>query len=147
MTGMKYGNKTYSELISIPSFEERLEYLKLSGSVGVETFGSKRYLNQVLYRSREWKNIRRDIIIRDNGLDLAHPNFIITGKIMIHHIKPITEDDILLRRRCVFDPENLVCCSYDVHEIIHYGVEDVRAFLNDLTVIIRTPNDTSPWRK
>lgn len=145
---MRRGSKrTYSELISIPSFEERLKYLKLDGSVGVETFGSKRYLNQILYQSKEWKDIRRDIIIRDLGLDLAHSDYAISGKIMIHHLDPITEDDILLRRYCIFDPENLVCCSYDVHEEIHYGTKDVCAFFNDRTFAVRTPNDTCPWRK
>lgn len=134
--------KTYSELITIPTFEERFEYLQLKGSVGKDTFGYDRHLNQVLYRSPEWKRLRNQIIIRDCGCDLACEGYDIHGKVLIHHLNPITVEDVLARSRKVFDPDNLVCVSHNTHNAIHYG--DV-----DLLVtgpIIRTKNDTCPWR-
>ena len=134
--------KTYSELITIPTFEERFEYLQLKGSVGKDTFGYDRYLNQVLYRSPEWKRLRNQIIIRDGGCDLACDGYDIYNKVLIHHLNPITVEDVLARSRKVFDPDNLVCVSHNTHNAIHYG--DV-----DLLVtgpIIRTKNDTCPWR-
>lgn len=134
--------RTYSELITIPTFEERFEYLQLKGSVGKDTFGYDRYLNQVLYRSPEWKRLRNQIIIRDGGCDLACDGYDIYDKVLIHHLNPITVEDILARSRKVFDPDNLVCVSHNTHNAIHYG--DV-----DLLVtgpIIRTKNDTCPWR-
>ena len=134
--------RTYSELITIPTFEERFEYLQLKGSVGKDTFGYDRYLNQVLYRSPEWKRLRNQIIIRDGGCDLACDGYDIYDKVLIHHLNPITVDDVLARSRKVFDPDNLVCVSHNTHNAIHYG--DV-----DLLVtgpIIRTKNDTCPWR-
>ena len=134
--------RTYSELITIPTFEERFEYLQLKGSVGKDTFGYDRYLNQVLYRSPEWKRLRNKIIIRDNGCDLACDGYDVYGKVLIHHLNPITVEDVLARSRKVFDPDNLVCVSHNTHNAIHYG--DV-----DLLVtgpIIRTKNDTCPWR-
>lgn len=133
--------RTYSELITIPTFEERFEYLQLKGSVGKDTFGYDRYLNQVLYRSPEWKRLRNQIIIRDCGCDLACDGYDIYGKVLIHHLNPITVEDVLARSRKVFDPDNLVCVSHNTHNAIHYG--DV-----DLLVtgpIIRTKNDTCPW--
>ena len=134
--------RTYSELITIPTFEERFEYLQLKGSVGKDTFGYDRHLNQVLYRSPEWKRLRNQIIIRDDGCDLACDGYDIYGKVLIHHLNPITVEDVLARSRKVFDPDNLVCVSHNTHNAIHYG--DV-----DLLVtgpIIRTKNDTCPWR-
>lgn len=134
--------KTYSELITIPTFEERFEYLQLKGSVGKDTFGYDRHLNQVLYRSPEWKRLRNQIIIRDCGCDLACEGYDIHSKVLIHHLTPITVEDVLARSRKVFDPDNLVCVSHNTHNAIHYG--DV-----DLLVagpIIRTKNDTCPWR-
>lgn len=134
--------KTYSELITIPTFEERFEYLQLKGSVGKDTFGYDRHLNQVLYRSPEWKRLRNQIIIRDCGCDLACEGYDIHSKVLIHHLNPITVEDVLARSRKVFDPNNLVCVSHNTHNAIHYG--DV-----DLLVtgpIIRTKNDTCPWR-
>ena len=134
--------KTYSELITIPTFEERFEYLQLKGSVGKDTFGYDRHLNQVLYRSPEWKRLRNQIIIRDCGCDLACGGYDIHSKVLIHHLNPITVEDVLARSRKVFDPDNLVCVSHNTHNAIHYG--DV-----DLLVtgpIIRTKNDTCPWR-
>ena len=134
--------KTYSELITISTFEERFEYLQLKGSVGKDTFGYDRHLNQVLYRSPEWKRLRNQIIIRDCGCDLACEGYDIHSKVLIHHLNPITVEDVLARSRKVFDPDNLVCVSHNTHNAIHYG--DV-----DLLVtgqIIRTKNDTCPWR-
>ena len=134
--------KTYSELITIPTFEERFEYLQLKGQVGKDTFGYDRYLNQVLYRSPEWKRLRNQIIIRDCGCDLACDGYDIYDKVLIHHLNPITVEDVLARSRKVFDPDNLVCVSHNTHNAIHYG--DV-----DLLVtgpIIRTKSDTCPWR-
>ena len=134
--------RTYSELITIPTFEERFEYLQLKGSVGKDTFGYDRYLNQVLYRSPEWKRLRNQIIIRDGGCDLACDGYDVYGKILIHHLNPITVEDVLTRSRKVFDPDNLVCVSHSTHNAIHYGDVDLLA----TGPIIRTKNDTCPWR-
>ena len=134
--------KTYSELITIPTYEERFEYLRCNSAVGKETFGFDRYLNQVLYNSMDWKRLRRQIIIRDNGCDLAFKGYTIYGKIIIHHINPISLEDIMKERSIVFDPENLVCVSFSTHNAIHYG----DASLLSTGPIERTPNDTCPWR-
>ena len=134
--------RTYSELITIPTFEERFEYLQLKGSVGKDTFGYDRYLNQVLYRSPEWKRLRNQIIIRDAGCDLACEGYDIHSKVLIHHLNPITVEDVLARSRKVFDPDNLVCVSHNTHNAIHYG--DVNLLVAG--PIIRTKNDTCPWR-
>lgn len=134
--------KTYSELITIPTFEERFEYLQLKGSVGKDTFGYDRHLNQVLYRSPEWKRLRNQIIIRDCGCDLACEGYDIHSKVLIHHLNPITVEDVLARSRKVFDPDNLVCVSHNTHNAIHYG--DVNLLVTG--PIIRTKNDTCPWR-
>lgn len=134
--------RSYSELISIEGYLERYEYLKLSGRIGEETFGSDRYLNQMLYRSKEWRSFRRDIIIRDRGCDLADPDYEIQGPIVIHHINPITIEDILNRDAEIFDPENVVCVSMNTHNAIHYGDSS----LLDLGPVIRLPGDTCPWK-
>lgn len=134
--------KTYSELITIPTFEERFEYLQLKGSVGKDTFGHDRYLNQVLYCSPEWKHLRNQIIIRDGGCDLACEGYDIYGKVLIHHLNPITVEDVLTRSRKVFDPDNLVCVTHNTHNAIHYG--DAELLITG--PIIRTKNDTCPWR-
>ena len=134
--------RTYSELITIPTFEERFEYLQLKGSVGKDTFGYDRYLNQVLYRSPEWKRLRNQIIIRDGGCDLACDGYDIYSKVLIHHMNPITVEDVLARSRKVFDPDNLVCVSHSTHNAIHYGDADLLV----TGPIIRTKNDTCPWR-
>ena len=134
--------RTYSELITIPTFEERFEYLQLKGSVGKDTFGYDRYLNQVLYRSPEWKRLRNQIIIRDDGCDLACDGYDVYGKVLIHHLNPITVEDVLARSRKVFDPDNLVCVSHNTHNAIHYGDMDLLV----TGPIIRTKNDTCPWR-
>ena len=134
--------KTYSELITFSTFEERFEYLQLKGIVGQETFGFDRYLNQILYNSKEWKHLRNEIIVRDNGCDLAFEGFEIHGRILIHHINPITIDDVIKRREMVFDPENLICVTHNTHNAIHYG---------DKSLLITGPierraNDTCPWK-
>ena len=134
--------KTYSELIALPTFEDRFEYLQLKGIVGQETFGFDRYLNQILYNSKEWKHLRNEIIVRDNGCDLALDGFEIHGRILIHHINPITIDDVIKRREMVFDPENLICVTHNTHNAIHYG---------DKSLLITGPierraNDTCPWK-
>lgn len=134
--------RTYSELITIPTFEERFKYLQLKGSVGKDTFGYDRYLNQVLYRSPEWKRLRNQIIIRDGGCDLACDGYDIYDKVLIHHLNPITVEDVLARSRKVFDPDNLVCVSHNTHNAIHYGGVDLLV----TGPIIRTKNDTCPWR-
>ena len=134
--------RTYSELITIPTFEERFEYLQLKGSVGKDTFGYDRYLNQVLYRSPEWKRLRNQIIIRDGGCDLACDGYDIYGKVLIHHMNPITVEDVLARSRKVFDPDNLVCVTHNTHNAIHYGDSNLLV----TGVITRTKNDTCPWR-
>lgn len=135
--------KTYSELITIPTFIDRFKYLQLNGSVGSDTFGYDRYLNQILYSSKEWKRCRRDIIIRDEGCDLACEGFTIHGRILIHHINPITVQDILDRNPIVFDPENLITVTHDTHNAIHYGDEGLLV----TSPIIRTSNDTCPWKR
>lgn len=133
--------KSYRELISLPSFEERFEYLKLNGSVGEETFGSKRYLNQSFYRSKEWRDLRHRIIVRDEGCDLGVMDRPIFGRIYIHHINPLLPDHIAHSDRCVLDPENLICVSAMTHEAIHYG--DISLIPQDY--IPRTPGDTKLW--
>lgn len=141
---MNTRNRTYQELLTIPTFEERFEYLKLEGSVGVDTFGYVRYLNQILYRSSEWRKFRNEIIVRDNGCDLAFPGFEIYGqKILIHHINPITVEDVVYRSSKVFDPNNVVTTILNTHNAIHYGDADL------LTTgpVERTPNDTCPWKR
>lgn len=142
MTTMKTIHKTYSELIKIENFEDRFKYLSLNGIVGEATFGGHRYLNQILYRSSAWKYAKREVILRDNGCDLAHKNYPINGWIYIHHINPITIDDILEERPCVFDLENLICTAFRTHNAIHYGSID----LLTKEPIIRKKNDTCPWR-
>lgn len=134
--------KRYSELVLIPSFIDRYEYLKIGGSVGYSTFGSHRYLNQMLYKCEDWKLTRRDVIIRDNGCDLGDPDHPILGMILVHHIEPITIDDIISRRPCVFDLDNLISTSLNTHNAIHYGDKN----LLPTNYVERTKNDTCPWR-
>ena len=137
--------KTYNELKSLNTFMDRFLYLKLNGSVGKETFGADRYLNQILYNSPEWKSVKRKAIMRDGGCDLGDPNReIAKGDIlMVHHITPITLDDILNRDPKLFDLDNLICCSKKTHNAIHYGDPD----LVIMDVQERSPNDTCPWKK
>lgn len=129
-------------MIKIKEYKDRFDYLRLGGSVGEATFGGHRYLNQILYQTEEWKHARREVILRDNGCDIAHDDYPINGRIYIHHINPITIEDILERRSCVFDLNNLVCTTFKTHNAIHYGSEDLLP--NGLTN--RKKNDTCLWR-
>lgn len=134
--------KTYSELIALPTFEERYEYLRLNGRVGEDTFGFDRYLNQNFYRSAEWRRIRDRVIVRDNGCDLAIDDRIIYEKILIHHMNPITDKDLFNLSDILLDPEYLICVSHNTHNAIHYG--DGERLVKD--PIVRTKNDTCPWK-
>lgn len=136
--------RTYSELKDISSFKERYKYLKLSGRVGEDTFGFDRYLNQVFYRSPEYRKIRRDVILRDNGCDLGLEGYEIHGKILVHHMNPITKTDILERSEYALNPEYLICVCHDTHNAIHYGDESLLPIED---IVIRKPNDQAPWRK
>lgn len=134
--------KTYSELLSFPTYEERLEYLKIGGSVGVSTFGFDRYLNQDFYRSAEWKRLREQIFVRDLGCDLACNDRPIIGRYMVHHINPISADDIIHSTDFLLNSEYLITVDPETHNTIHYGTESRRpsAFAE------RHPNDMCPWR-
>lgn len=134
--------RRYSELIRIPTFEERFEYLRIGGIAGQATFGHDRYLNQALYHSPEWRRFRKEIIVRDNGCDLADPDYSIIIGIIIHHLNPLTVEDIEMRSDRIFDPENVVCVSHNTHEAIHYGDKSLLPKLP----IERRPNDTCPWK-
>lgn len=135
--------KTYSELISLPTFQERYRYLKLRGNVGVDTFGFDRHLNQNFYRSTEWKRIRDHVIVRDNGCDLGILDRMIPGRILIHHMNPITEKDIIHGSEFLMDPEFLICVSHITHNAIHYGDESLLI----PEPVVRTKNDTCPWKR
>ena len=140
---MKMKNiKTYSELITFPTFKERYKYLQLSGAVGEETFGFDRYINQKFYRSQEWKRVRDFVIIRDNGCDLGVEGYDIHGKILIHHMNPIHIDDIRLLSEYLMNPEYLISTTLSTHNAIHYGDESLLM----AEPIERTPNDTCPWK-
>ena len=132
--------RTYSELIKLQTFEERFDYLKLGGLVGKDTFGFDRYLNQIFYRSKKWKSARDYVIIRDNGCDLGVEGHEIHERIIIHHMNPITIEDIKEHNPDIYNPDYLVAVSHDTHNAIHYGSESI------LPVIIeRSPNDTKLW--
>lgn len=136
--------KTYSELILLPTFEERFEYLKLNGSVGKDTFGFDRYLNQMFYqRSQKWKAIRDKVIIRDNGCDLGVEGHEIYNRIIIHHMNPVTIEDLENESDFLLDPEFLISTTHNTHNAIHYG--DVNRLC--LGPIERTRNDTCPWKR
>lgn len=139
---MKKSIRSYDELCQLPTFEERYEYLKLNGRIGEETFGSDRYLNQVFYTSDEWKEIRRIVILRDNGCDLGIPGREIKGSIYVHHMNPIRVEDILRHSSILLRPEFLICASKRTHEAIHYG--DASLLQTDYKE--RKPFDTCPWR-
>ena len=134
--------KTYSELITLPTFEERYRYLRLSGFVGEETFGFDRYLNQVFYRSQKWKSIRDKVIIRDNGCDLGVEGYEIYGKIIIHHMNPIALNDIEHNTDILLNPEYLISTTHNTHNAIHYGDESLLI----QAPVVRTKNDTCPWK-
>lgn len=135
--------KTYSELIRIESFEDRFEYLKLCGSVGEATFGFDRYLNQIFYRSQKWKSVRDYVIIRDNGCDLGVPGYEIHGKILVHHMNPISIKDIENESDFLMDPEYMISTALITHNAIHYG--DSSLLIS--APIMRSKNDTCPWRR
>lgn len=137
------GVKSYSELMKIEDFQERINYLKTNSKVGETTFGGNRYLNQMLYHSEAWKRAKRAVIIRDKGNDLGHPDHpILSKEVYVHHINPITTDDIINRKGCVLDPENLISSSRRTHDAIHYGGDAQLSTGYEE----RKPNDTCPWR-
>lgn len=136
------GIKTYSELIALPTFEERFKYLQLNGSVAKDTFGFDRYINQNFYRSREWKRIRDQVILRDNGCDLASEDRVIYDKIIIHHMNPINVEDIASASDYLMNPEYLISTTHSTHNAIHYGDESLLPILPTE----RRKNDTCPWR-
>lgn len=134
--------RTYSELIQFDSFEDRFRYLKLDGSVGHDTFGFDRYMNQLFYQSKEWKDVRNHVIVRDCGCDLGIAGHDIYGKILIHHINPIMPDDVRYSTDFLLNPEYLITTMLDTHNAIHYGSESVLV----TAPIERRPNDTCPWK-
>lgn len=135
--------KTYSELVKLNSFEERYKYLKLEGKVGEDTFGFDRYLNQIFYKTDEWKSVRDYVISRDNGCDLGMSDREIKfGKILVHHMNPITKEDILNRSDILLNPEYLITTTKNTHDAIHYGSDDL--LYQD--PIERYKNDTCPWK-
>ena len=136
--------RTYSELIKLETFEDRFEYLKLDGKVGQDTFGFDRYLNQMFYKSKEWLAIRDYVITRDGGCDLGVPGHEIRGnRILIHHINPLTKEDIINKSEFLLDPEYLITTIDPTHNAIHYGDEE---YTETLRPIERSKNDTCPWR-
>lgn len=135
--------RTYSELITLPTFEERFQYLKLGGKVGEETFGFDRYLNQIFYNSREWKDIREHVILRDNGCDLGMLDREIRDRILVHHMNPVDVNDILRRSEFLLDPEYMISTCKLTHDAIHYGDESLLI----TGPIERTKYDTCPWRR
>ena len=134
--------RTYSELIQLPTFEDRFDYLRLDGVVGKDTFGFDRYLNQQFYRSSEGKRIRNQVIIRDNGCDLGIDEYEIHGRILIHHMNPISIEDLQYMSDLLMNPEYLICVSHRTHNAIHYGDESLIV----TAPIERSQNDTCPWR-
>lgn len=135
--------RTYKELIKYNTYKDRFEYLRLDGIVGEETFGFERYLNQRFYHSPEWRRVRHQIILRDEGCDLGIYGREIEGKIYIHHMNPISSQDIVHASDFLIDAENLICCTHYTHNAIHYG--DSGLLIAD--PIERMPNDTCPWKK
>ena len=136
--------KTYTELMEIPDYIGRVEYLETHSNIGDETFGWSRYLNQALYRSYEWRKFRRDIIIRDEGCDLALPGYeLADNDIVIHHINPISPEQVQARDPLIFSRDNVICVSDRTHRFIHYGGVQTAIF----STLQRTPYDTCPWKK
>lgn len=133
--------RNYREMIRLQTFEERFKYLSLRGSVGQETFGFDRYLNQNFYRSTEWRQLRTKVIVRDGGFDLGHEDFPISGRVIIHHINPLQPNDIKHSTDALFDLDNLITVSHDTHNAIHYGDPS----LLKRTYVERRPNDTTLW--
>lgn len=135
--------RTYTELSKLKTFEERYEYLRLDGKVGFETFGFDRYLNQMLYKDPDWLEARDKVIIRDNGCDLGIEDRQIGGRILVHHMNPVTKEQILARDPMLFDPEYLISTMKSTHDAVHYGDENL--LIKDH--VERTQNDTCPWKK
>lgn len=140
---MKTMIRTYTELMKLKTFEERYRYLKLTARVGEETFGFDRYLNQQFYKSKEWKSIRNEIIIRDNACDLGIPEREMNDRIIIHHMNPIVKYDLIHQTDFLLNPNYLICTSRQTHLAIHYGDED----LLFKGLVERAKNDTCPWRR
>lgn len=138
---MNTRSRCYSELAQLESFEERFDYLSLRGQVGCETFGSNRWINQRFYTSREWRRLRDEVIIRDNSCDLGVDGYDIHVKLIVHHMNPLTEEDIMQGTRFALDPEYLICTTHDTHNAIHYG----DASLLNKPYTPRTPGDTKLW--
>lgn len=134
--------KTYSELVKLQTLEERFDYLNQGNVVGDETFGYDRYLNQKFYNTPEWKRVRRNVITRDEGCDMAHPDYPIGGRVIVHHLNAITPQMILERDPALFDMDNLVCVSHETHEAITYGSKEMLPE----DPVERAPHDTCPWR-
>ncbi len=135
--------RTYSELMSLPTFEERFEYLRLDGAVGESTFGFDRYLNQIFYqRSHEWKSIRDFVIVRDNGCDLGVDGYEIHSRVLVHHMNPITIKDLERESEFLLNPDYLITTTHNTHNAIHYGNTNLLI----RNPIVRTKNDTCPWR-
>lgn len=135
--------KNYTELIKLKNFIDRFEYLKLDGTVGQDTFGFERYLNQGFYHSAEWRAIRDQVIARDLGCDLGIDGYEIHGRIYIHHMNPITVDDIRKITEYLLDPEYLICTTHETHNALHFG--DASLLVTE--PVVRTPFDTCPWKK
>lgn len=135
--------RSYSKLILLPTFKERFDYLQLKGKVGEDTFGFDRYVNQRFYRSKEWKQIRDQVILRDNGCDLGVDGYNVWGRIIIHHMNPITVDDIVDATDYLLNPEFLICVTPETHNALHYGESN----LVIPETIERAPNDTCPWKR
>ena len=137
--------RSYAELRKLNTFKERFEYLRLKeGAVGIDTFGPDRYLNQQLYSSPEWRNVRNKVILRDKCCDLGIEDYELPkGKVFIHHINPITVEDIVNKDPCLFDMDNLITVSFETHNAIHYGTYETV----DRELVVRHSNDTIPWRK
>lgn len=135
--------RTYSEMMEIPDFLGRFNYLKLNGIVGEMNLDVNRYLNQYFYHTYEWRKLRSQIMIRDDGFDLGVPGYVISGRPIVHHINPITVEDVMKRNKCLFDPENLILVSHETHNGLHYGDESI---VKAKEFPIRTPNDTCLWK-
>lgn len=139
------GNKCYSELSTLPTFEDRFKYLQMNGQVGLDTFGHARYLNQNFYKSAHWKRVRDYVIVRDNGCDLGCPDRPISGQVYVHHIVPIVPEDIINNNiEKLLSPENLISVSLETHNALHYGDESI---LHKYDTHERRPGDTCPWKE
>lgn len=140
----KMSIRTYSELVKLPTFEERYQYLRLGGQVGDETFGHDRYLNQTFYKSKEWLRIRDEVILRDLGCDLGIPGREIFKRVIIHHMNPLSKTDIIDRTDFLLNPEYLICTTKRTHDAIHYSDDSI---LTPDILSERSANDTCPWRR